>query len=213
MLNIFVDTCVWRHWFTSIAKKTAHNQILQHCVSFGNIYELVRATPEQARFLYNRRIEDELGERFKNNFIDMAFPLSTKIPIPLTRHDGAYCYDGSILHGGRMGGTLRDLLTLDGYQHESELKYKAETLQKGKSLYDTSPRKKEFDVEHMESALEAEADFFLTNDEKSILARLQRASTKFETTHPIGLIYKIAMTPTVALPHVQEKLCLTKSTA
>ncbi len=206
MLSIFVDTCVWHHWFTFDAGTVPHERIRQHCESFGKIYELVRSSPERARFLYNQRIEDELGERFKNEFTEKVLPVSTKIPIPLTRFDGAYCFDGSFLGGGRMGGSLRGLLTLHGYPHDAAVSRAAEALKEGEELYETAPRKREFDIEHMESALEARADLFLTNDERTILEWLQTATTRCEKNHPICLMHSIARTPTAALFYVQGEL-------
>jgi len=207
MLEIFVDTCVWHHWFTFISGVPLRQErIHQHCESFQQIYDLVSSAPTRARFLHNKRIEDELGERFKKEFVERALPFSRKIPIPLTRYDGAYCYDGSILHGGRMGGTLRNLLTIQGYPHDAALEHAAETLEDGAFLYNTKPRKKEFDIEHLESALEASASLVITNDEKTIIALLQDASSKYELSHPINLICKITKTPTSALSYVRRQL-------
>lgn len=129
MLNIFVDTCVWRHWLTFSAGRLApHGQIKLHCESFEKIYRLVCTFPERGRFLHNKRIENELGERFRKEFAEKVLPVSTNIPIPLSRCDGAYRHDGSILAGGRMGGTLRALLTLHGYPQEAAVKCAAEAL-------------------------------------------------------------------------------------
>lgn len=207
MHKIFVDTCVWRHWFTFIAAKPLpQERIRQHCESFHKIYDLVRSAPDQACFLYNKRIEDELGESLKSEFNKHALPLSQKIPIPLTRCDGTYCFDGSIIFGGEMGGKLRDLLSIQGYPHELKLEQAANDLKEGDFLYNTTPRKREFDIEHLESALEARADLFITNDEKTILAWLQSASPKYDESHPINLINKISKTPTSALLCVQHQL-------
>lgn len=182
------------------------SRLTEHCVSFSEIYQLVRAYPQHARFLYNKRIQDELGDRFLNEFSESVAPFSAKVPVPLTRLDGAYCFDGSITFGGRMGGSLRDLLTLDGYPQEESVKKAANSLVEGQKLYEKWPRKREFDIEHMESALEASASLFVTNDERTILELLRRAATRYTAEHPVGLIASIARSPTAALPEVRSQL-------
>ena len=204
MFRIFVDTCVWRHWFTyrSGGGSDMPTRLSQHCDHFQIIYDRVVAVPTHARFLYNQLVKDELGNSFEDDFVAKVLPVSEKIPIPLTRFDGAYRYGDSILHGGELGGTLRALLSMYGYPHEEALKQAADALTEGKFLYETTARKKEFDIEHMESALEARAHLFLTDDESTILKRLRDASPKYHEAHPINAICRIAMTPTEAA-HIQ----------
>ncbi|MGY6217579.1 hypothetical protein ACW73L_20675 [Methylolobus aquaticus] len=206
MLTIFVDTCVWWHWFTYRDAAQLENRIREHCDSFDEIYKLVWRHPERSRFLHNKRIELELGDRFKAEFEQKVIPVSTRVPIPLTRYDGAYCHDGSVLRGGRMGGSLRDLLKIDGHPHDTALAMAADNLKEGEKLYYKKPRKREFDIEHMESALEADASLFLTTDERTILKSLYRAAHKYEEGHPIRLIHAIAKTPTAALFRVRNEL-------
>lgn len=206
MLTIFIDTCVWWNWFTYCAGAQIDERIAEHCKNFDEIYRLVQSRPDKARFLYNKKIENELGERFKSEFTQKILPVSNKIPIPLTRLDGAYCCDGSIIFGGRMGGSLRGLLTFDGYDQEIEVAKAASNLKSGEKLYDQKSRRREFDIEHMESALEANAHLFLTNDERTILELLQRAAEKHEVTHPICVMHTIAKTPTAALNLVRSEL-------
>lgn len=206
MLSIFVDTCVWRHWFSFLAGSKLPKRIHEHCENFDEIYQLVLNNHSRVQFLHNQLVEIELGESFANDFAKNVVPVSQMIPIPLTRCDGRYRFDGSTLRGGRMGGSLRSLLTLDGYQQDERVREAAETLTEGSELYDTQPRKREFDIEHMESTLEAKADLFLTNDEKTILQYLHRAAIKLDKNHPICLMHKIAKSPTTALPDIKEKL-------
>jgi len=206
MLKLFIDTCVWRHWFSEQEGNPVGVEIQRQSQCFEEIYGLVNASSGQARFLYNQRIVDELGPRFKDAFVQKALPVSTKIPIPMTRRDGAYKADGSILHGGKMGGSLRSLLTFEGYDQDKHVKEAAQSLGPEEKLYETAPRIREFDIEHMESALEAGADFFITNDRKSILMLLERAVKKFRESEHIQHMYTITLTPETALPFVRNFL-------
>jgi hypothetical protein len=204
MLKIFVDTSVWRHWFTFVAGKSSTPKLEQHSANFQKIYDLVCNAPTKGHFLHSKCVENELGKKFEKQFTGKVLPFSEEILIPLTRLDGTYSLDGSILLGGKIGGMLRNLSSVDGYDIEANLKLVIEKIKTDKSSY-KKVRKKEFDIEHMEAALEAEADLFITDDEISI-ALLKRASSRFNSNHPINLIYKIAKTPTLALPHLEDLL-------
>lgn len=208
MFSAFIDTCVWQHWFTFRSKpENLHGkeEIRKHSESFDQIYQLVKSSPEQAQFLFNCKIMNELNETGRAEFERLVMPFSKKVPIPLSRFDGAYLADGSILSGGRMGGTLKELLDADGQDHEQKLKDAAVSLSAHESLFKKNPRKKEFDIEHMESALEACADVFLTNDEKTILNPLRRIAAQKAPDHPIHLMCSIAKTPTDALDDFRQR--------
>jgi len=207
MLRIFVDTCVWRHWFTfNMDSARLSDPLREHSESFTSIYRLVTSSSGKAEFLFNALVQYELGEKYQNEFNNHVLPFAKKVPIPLSRCDGLYLYDGSILHGGKMGGSLNELLTADGYPQEENIMRSAAELGENEKLFEKSPRKREFDVEHMESALEAEADLFLTNDEKTILKRLRNLSECYKPSHAINAIHSIARTPTEALLCVQKQL-------
>ena len=105
-----------------------------------------------------------------------------------------------------MGGCLRDFLNDDGYDQEYMVSMAVDKLKVGEKLYETSARKRELDVEHMESALEAGADLFITNDEHTIIRRLESMSNRYDSNHPINVILSITRTPTSALPCVKERL-------
>ena len=94
----------------------------------------------------------------------------TKASVPLSKADGHYKPDGSLKAGGRFGGSLRILLAPD---HEDKLREAARIFEN--TMIDAayrSERGKEFDYEHVETALELEADFFITTDYK-LLRRLK----------------------------------------
>lgn len=207
MMRILVDTCVWQHWFTL---KTAPDRLTaalqEHSQSFDAIYQLVAASPS-AEFLFNSLVEHELSDKYQLDFVRYVHPVSKKVPIPLSRLDGLHRYDGSILSGGRMGGSLIAFLNADGYQQDLMIKNAAAELSDGQSLYKTKPRKRELDVEHMESALEANADLFLTNDESTIIERLQRLGQRHPENHPINMMLLITKTPTSALHYIKERVC------
>jgi hypothetical protein len=82
----------------------------------------------------------------------------------------------------------------------------AAALSEGKRLFETKPRKRELDVEHMESALEATADLFITNDESTVIRKLESMSSRYALNHPINMILSITRTPTSALDYIQERL-------
>jgi hypothetical protein len=203
-MQIFVDTNVWWNWFSS-CEKTVDIKFQQDCESFAQIFELVSNSSGRAIFLYNSRIKDELPTLFSAIFDQLALPFSLKVPIPLTRIDGAFRLDGSFLFGGRMGGTLRNILTESGYPQEDKILESAKALKSGENLFDKKPRKREFDIEHMESALEANANFFLTVDQSTILLPLRKMALKYESSHPINQIERIAFTPTEALPLIKTR--------
>ncbi|NTU50086.1 MAG: hypothetical protein HGA87_04235 [Desulfobulbaceae bacterium] len=204
MLRILVDTCVWQHWFTLKINPTRLSATLRvHSESFNAIYQLI-ATSSSAEFLFNALVVHELGAKHEDDFAKYVAPVSKKIPIPLSRTDGLYKCDGSILSGGRTGGSLNAFLNADGYSQEEMIQNSAGSLSGEQKLYETKPRKRELDVEHMESALEANADIFLTNDERTIIERLQRLGRRYPDNHPINMILAITSTPTSALPKIQE---------
>jgi len=204
MIKIFVDTCVWRHWFT--IDKIQEETIVNNAKSFQLIYDLVLKSNGRAGFIHNVKVEDELGEGFASEFRNKIIPYSTQVPVPLTLCDGAYNFGGSILAGGKMGGSLREMLRRSGYKHEEELQKAAKSLENGEFLYHKRQRKREFDIEHMESALEAEAHFFVTDDEKSILRPLREMVTNYDKEHPISMICSIAFTPYEAYEKLLEML-------
>jgi hypothetical protein len=178
----------------------------EHSESFTSIYGLVTSSSGKTEFLFNALVQYELGEKYQNEFNNHVLPFAKKVPIPLSRLDGLYPYDGSILHGGKMGGSLNEFLKADGYPQEENIIRSAAELGGNEKLFEKSPRKREFDVEHMESALEAEAGLFLTNDERTILKRLRNLSESYKPSHAINAIHSIARTPTAALLYVRGQL-------
>jgi len=206
MLRILIDTCVWRHWFSY---KTSPNRLSQtlrgHSESFEEIYRIVSSS-DRAEFLFNALVKYELGSKYQSEFSSYVLPVAKKIVIPLSRCDGLYHADGSILFGGRMGGSLKEFLTADGYSQDAMVSAAAAALSEGKRLFETKPRKRELDVEHMESALEATADLFITNDESTVIRKLESMSSRYALNHPINMILSITRTPTSALDYIQERL-------
>jgi len=197
--NIFIDTCVWHYWFCYLHDSSRLNSIQKfEAEAFQKIYEKVISS-DILQFVYNQRIASELSSEFTADFRARVIPCAEKIPIPLTRLDGAYKLDGSFKFGGSFGGTLRELLTMQGYDHSRKLENAARNLEDGDYLYDTKPRRKEFDVEHMESALECNAKLFISTDERTILNPLKQVVTGYSIQHPIFRIYSIAKLPSEAL--------------
>jgi len=202
-MRLFVDTCVWRYWLT------LKNSILfdksdfeKHAEDFDKIYEIVSFEPLKYVFLYDARVEGELPDCYLSDH-KMAFSqikensFCKKVPIPLSRADGTYKLDGSLLGGGKFGGVLRDMLSMDGYDHEKAFQTAVPNIKLENPAH-TKPRKKEFDIEHLESALEADADLFITADQP-LIDRLNRAHGLFTDNLAVKRAYEICVTPSQAL--------------
>lgn len=196
-MRIFVDTCVWRHWLTK--DRIEVERLKENALAFDQVYQKVLEPGSNSKFLYNAKILNELGERFSTEIQNKILPYAERIPVPLSRADGAYKADGSLKCGGSMGGSLREILNRSGYNHEENLQKAVANLKPGEKLFEKKPRKREFDVEHMESALEANADLFITDDEKTILLPLKEISMGCEENSAIKRIFEISVTPIEAL--------------
>lgn len=206
-MRLFVDTCVWRHWLTLKNSRPFENCVLEkHATDFDQIYEIVSSGPLKHVFLYDARIEGELPDCYLNG-LPMSFSkikengYFEKTPIPLSRADGTYKFDGSLLFGGRFGGALRGMLSMDGHDHERALQA-AVPNRKLENPAHTKPRKKEFDVEHLESALEADADLFITTDQP-LIDRLSRALGSLTDNSAVTRANEICVTPGQALSRLK----------
>ena len=121
-----------------------------------------------------------------------------RIPSPLSRHDGLYKYDGALKYGGEFGGALRKCLKLNSkYNHEAALI--------NSRIPDQDPRKnkirkKEFDIEHLETALEGEIDFFISLDYK-LKRRLENCFKKYKDEF-VKKAYDIIRTPSEFLKEI-----------
>jgi hypothetical protein len=125
-----------------------------------------------------------------------------KAPVPLSRADGYYQADGSLKYGGRFGGTLRILLVAD---HKAKLET---AVQQFKDTRDDSgykaQRGKEFDYEHLETALELEAEFFITTDYR-LLRRLKTVSRAQRCLAEVQRVIQIVSRPVDALRSIRAK--------
>lgn len=198
MLKIFVDTCVWRHWLSWIAGRIS--DLSPHCAdatAFDDVVMAIKRGHVQARLLYDERVMLELGEALATEVRRRTEGHSTRVPIPLTRADGSFKLDGSILFGGVHGGSLDVMLTADGVDHERLIHEAAVRAQSaGTFLYVETIRRKEFDVEHLEASLEAQADYFVTSDVRSIILRLQRLSERFPNDQALQAVTRTVRRPT-----------------
>jgi len=176
MLKIFVDTCVWRYWLSWLGGRISDaSPHYADATSFDDVVAAIKAGNVQAQLLYDERVMLELGEVLAAEVRNRTGTHSTRVPIPLTRADGSFKYDGSVLCGGIYGGTLEVLLTSNGVDHERLIREAAARAQSaGTFLYDERIRRKEFDVEHLEASLEAYADYFVTADARTIILPLQQ---------------------------------------
>ncbi len=208
-MKLFVDTCVWRHWLAFKNKRPFANRALKNdAKEFDRLYGVVSSEPLRHIFLYNARIEGELTECYLNG-LPISFSLIKengyfeRIPIPLSRADGTYKCDGSLLCGGRFGGALRSVLSMDGYDHERALQTATPNYSpKGQPAH-TKPRKKEFDIEHIESALEAGADLFITTD-RPLTNSLKRALRLLPENQAVMRANEICATPGQALSRLDK---------
>ena len=213
IMRLFVDTCVWRHWLAFKNKRPFENRALENeAKEFDRVYDVVVSSePLRHIFLYNARIEGELTACYFNG-LPISFSLIKetgcfeRIPIPLSRADGTYKCDGSLLCGGRFGGALKGMLSMDGHDHERALGA-AVTKSKLENPAHTKPRKKEFDVEHLESALEAEADLFITTDHP-LINRLSRALGLLTNNLAARRANEICVTPSQALSRLKNDITI-----
>ena len=205
MIKILVDTSVWRHWFALKDKKTFPSpDIEEDAKAFSKIYDMVSSLPQKFLFIYNARVEDELY-KYKYQICFQKIKSSNyikKVSIPLSRVDGSYKCNGSMLAGGDFGGSLRDILSMYGYDHDAAFRNAKLNINRKNSAH-TNPRKKEFDIEHLESALEAKSDLFLTSDYK-LIRRLNEAARYYPENKEIIFAKKICLRPVDAL----LKLCI-----
>lgn len=198
MLKIFVDTCVWRHWLSWIAGRIS--DLSPHCAdatAFDDVLMAIKRGHVQAQLLYDERVMLELGEALAAEVRRRTEGHSTRVPIPLTRADGSFKADGSILLGGIHGGSLDILLTADGVDHERLVHEAAQRARSaGTFLYDEKIRRKEFDVEHLEASLEANADYFVTSDVKTIILPIQRLSERLPNDKALQAVTRSLRRPT-----------------
>ncbi len=209
-MEMFVDTCVWRYWLTLKNSMNFENKFIENDANdFDQIYKIVSSEPLKHVFLYNARIEGELPDSYLNSLLISFSKIKEncylkKIPIPLSRCDGTYKCDDSLLGGGRFGGELREILSIDGYDHETALKTATPKYNLENPAH-TKPRKKEFDVEHLESALEACADLFITADQP-LIDRLKRAHELLLENLAATRANKICVTPSQALSRLKNDI-------
>jgi hypothetical protein len=95
------------------------------------------------------------------------------------------------------------LLSLDGYDHERRLRAAADELSGG-NLYERLERSREFDIEHLESALEADASMFVTTDTK-LLERVERGAAAFPEESAVAWTARIVARPSEALCRITER--------
>ena len=201
-MKLFVDTCVWRYWFSY---KNGHRfsklTFEKYAKDFDQIYQIVAYAPPNHMILYNALIEKELASLSKlfNEVIGNRF--MEKIPIPLSRADGTYNFGGSLLGGGNFGGTLKCILSTDGHDHEKAYNDATPDFEKDNPAHHKT-RIKEFDVEHLESAIEANADMFITTDDP-LIRRLKRAKEQFSDNPVIMTANVICVTPSQALQRIK----------
>jgi len=258
MIKIFVDTSTWRYWFDKKAGKPFSSKLEEEINAFNEIFnDIICPRSQKFVLLYNNRVESELGKLYRLDFEEITYRTKMKrIPIPRSLADSLYKADGSLLAGGKCGGSLHDKLNDCGHDHETALQsslpdfsqpnpnltnayfkieeysldkltsegipdklienlqqlkdrkpvkikkflqvlneaigedqvnqYKSLILKYG-FMY-TEERRKEFDIEHLESALEAEAHFVITMDK--------------------GMRHKLknALYPTEALPRLRNEV-------
>ncbi|HAU81027.1 MAG TPA: hypothetical protein DCW96_10245 [Stenotrophomonas sp.] len=198
MLKIFVDTCVWRHWLSWVAGRISDlSPHYADATAFDDVLTAIKRGHVQAQLLYDERVMLELGEALATEARRRTEGHSTRIPIPGTRADGSFKADGSFLYGGVYSGSLDVLLTADGMDHERlvhEAAVRAQTA--GTFLYDEKIRRKEFDVEHLEASLEAQADYFVTSDVRTIILRLQRLSERLPNDQALQAVTRTLRRPT-----------------
>ncbi len=101
-----------------------------------------------------------------------------------------------------MGGKLRPLLALDGNDQDAQVAQAAATLTQDQHLYELPARRKEFDIEHLEVALEADADLFVTVDRSTIISRYRAVRELFSGDPVTTRSIDFSVTPGEALEQI-----------
>ncbi len=145
------------------------------------------------RLSYNALLEHHIGKRFPVAWANVS-RLLQKCPIPLSRADGVRKADGSTKCGGDFGGTLRPLL---GTSHDVTLRIASALHDPTMKVY-KQQREKEYDLEHLESALELGATYFISTD-YHLLRRLRGLAHDLLVIPTILRAQKIAKRPSEVL--------------
>jgi len=210
MLKIFVDTCVWRHWLSLRSNSSRLQE--PELTDAGAFAEIIAAVNDQrlaANLIYDQGVIIELGPVRVEEISALLSRQVERVPIPQSRCDGRYRYDGSLLAGGEFGGSLDAMLNADGRRHE-ELLHAAfvKSGEAGTPLFEQKARIAEFDVEHLEAALEAGADIFMTTDRATILDKLPKLANLPTASHAVKRAAQILRSPSQFV----EETDLTRST-
>ena len=199
MFKVFVDTCVWFDWLDlSAGRQLQTENHRREAEAFKRILEGVISEQPRAELLFNERIVFEMNSSSDQWSAVLAHVghLSRRIPIPATRADGSFLLDGSFLAGGSYGGSLAAALYIDGRDYEHDLHQAWErSLQKQSPLYDEEVRRKEFDIENLESALEAGADYFVSTDMK-LRRKLERVNQRMPNHDAAAAALRLMKLPT-----------------
>lgn len=201
-VRLYVDTVVWWKWLahrTGQQSKAFTDSELADVVATQTLFEAGRADPKRVQLLYSALNVLELRRTLRTPFREVVVPHAQQVPIPLTRTDGLYFSDGSVLCGGTFGGSLRSLLDLSGGDHEQLLHKVALGLGPGELLYEQGVRRKEFDIEHLEASLEAQATLFVTSDRSTIVRPFRGARRRFSDGSPEACAIDMIVTPPEAV--------------
>lgn len=206
MIQLYIDTCVWRYWLTLKNGGTFEKSFFEeNARAFDRIYEHVSSQPQNFLFLYTVLTERELTDKYlfelPYNFDQIKTTAFIKFtPIHNTRWDGISRYVGD---GGTFGGgiSLREVFDINTqYDHEAAIQIAPKKHQFGQIEY-SNARKKEFDIEHAEAALEAGADVFLTTDSR-FRETVTNASKHYPKHEHLRRIREICLFPVEALSKI-----------
>lgn len=213
MIKVAIDTGAVRdaiHWKTNqtefISGIEKDKKISERLSSAEDFWELI--DQEGLLFMYTSLVDHNVGKMRGSQAKGFwgklkGHPSFEEIPIPLSRADGIHKADGSLLYGGTCGGSLAELLPDDHEQkyqnYPTRISSEPDHFEKEKlkKKY-LEERHKEFDLEHLEAALEAEADYFITSDFK-LLERLESVSPELREKEKIKKACEIACTASEAL--------------
>lgn len=150
---------------------------------------------------YTSLLENNLSLHFRAPWEELRGNL-IRAAIPLSKADGYHKANGSLLCGGVYGGMRRVLLSSN---HELKLQNAAKVHhESGQDIEYRKQRRKEFDYEHLEAALELDATCFITTD-YALLRRLRTLTAEQRKNPHVHKAASIAVRPVHALGFIRAR--------
>jgi hypothetical protein len=151
------------------------------------------------RLFYSSLTDVEMPEKLDGPWQELKRRMQ-KTTVVSARANGIYLADGSVSSGSVHGGGLR-CLNDPGFD-VSLLKAAKQSREEGTDKPYMHYRRREFDFDHVEAALEMKADYFITNDRR-LMRRIRSAPKNIVKQNiTVKLAKRIVCTPQEALTKI-----------